>query len=55
LHERDLDVRKLKPFRLTHRRQEIGRDRTGGLMWALNPLQTLERMARAMTHLVSWR
>lgn len=53
LNERDLDVKRLKPFRLTSKRMEIARDRTSGLKWALGPLQALEKMARAMGHLVS--
>lgn len=53
LVERDLDAKRLKPFRLTAKRMEISRDRTSGQKWALGILGSLEHMARAMTHLVS--
>jgi ATP-dependent DNA helicase MPH1 len=52
LMDRDLDTKRLKPFRLTAKRMEISRDRTSGVRWALGSLQSLEHMARAMTHLV---
>lgn len=53
LTERDLDAKRLKPYRLTAKRMEIGRDRNSGLMWTMGPLQNIERMARAMGNLVS--
>ena len=53
LTNRDLDIKRLKPYRLTAKRQEIARGRDAGLKWCLNSLQTLERMARAMGNLVS--
>lgn len=52
LTERDLDIKRLKPFRLTQKRMEIGRDRTSGLKWCYGSLVQLEKMARAMGHLV---
>lgn len=52
LNDRDLDIKRLKPFRLTAKRMEIARDRTSGQKWCFGSLQQLERMARAMGHLV---
>ncbi|KAI9633416.1 uncharacterized protein MKK02DRAFT_18316 [Dioszegia hungarica] len=54
LMDRDLDTKRLKPFRLTAKRMEISRDRTSGVRWALGSLQSLEQMARAMTHLLEF-
>jgi ATP-dependent DNA helicase MPH1 len=51
LNERDLDVWKLKPFRLTMRRQEIMRDPS--MKWAIGMITQLEKMSRAMGSLVS--
>ena len=53
LTDRDLDMKRLKPFRLTAKRMELARDRTGRNKWAFGPLQQLEKMARAMGSLVS--
>jgi hypothetical protein len=53
LTDRDLDTKRLKPFRLTAKRMEITRDRTSRLKWCYGPLGQLEKMARAMGHLVS--
>lgn len=53
LNERDLDCKRLKPFRLTAKKMEIMRDRNSGLKWAVGSLTSLEKMARAMGHLVS--
>jgi ATP-dependent DNA helicase MPH1 len=53
LTDRDLDIKRLKPFRMTAKRMEIGRDRTSGQKWAYGSLTQIEKMARAMGHLVS--
>jgi len=53
LNDRDLDIKRLRPFRLTAKRMEIARDHNSGLKWCFGSLQALERMARAMGHLVS--
>lgn len=53
LTERDLDAKRLKTFRITARRMEIGRDRTSGLKWAMGTLGNIEKMCRAMGNLVS--
>ena len=52
LTERDLDVARLKPFRMTAKRMEISRDRNSTLKWCYGSLTTIEKMARAMGHLV---
>ena len=52
LNDRDLDIKRLKPFRLTAKRMDIARDRSSGLKWCMGSLQSLERMARAMGNLV---
>nr|XP_019001717.1 uncharacterized protein I203_05920 [Kwoniella mangroviensis CBS 8507]OCF65178.1 hypothetical protein I203_05920 [Kwoniella mangroviensis CBS 8507] len=54
LTERDLDCKRLRPFRLTAKRMEIGRDRNSGLKWAFGSLTALEKMARAMGHLLEF-
>ncbi|ORX40857.1 hypothetical protein BD324DRAFT_644144 [Kockovaella imperatae] len=54
LNERDLDVKRLKPFRLTAKRMEIARDRHSSLKWCFGSLQALEKMARAMGHLLEF-
>ncbi|WWC72771.1 uncharacterized protein I206_106735 [Kwoniella pini CBS 10737] len=54
LTERDLDVKRLRPFRLTAKRMEIGRDRNSGMKWAFGSLTALEKMARAMSHLLEF-
>lgn len=53
LTERDLDAKRLKPFRLTARRMEILRDRQSQSKWAIGALNQLEKMATAMRNLVS--
>ena len=52
LSERDLDIKRLRPFRLTARRMEIARNRDSSLKWSLGSLLALDKMARAMGHLV---
>ncbi|WVW80652.1 hypothetical protein I302_102638 [Kwoniella bestiolae CBS 10118] len=54
LTERDLDCKRLRPFRLTAKRMEIARDRNSGLKWAFGSLTALEKMARAMGHLLEF-
>ncbi|KAK8850715.1 hypothetical protein IAR55_004635 [Kwoniella newhampshirensis] len=54
LTDRDLDIKRLRPFRLTAKRMEIAKDRTSGLKWALGSLQFLEKMARAMGNLLEF-
>ncbi|KLT45812.1 P-loop containing nucleoside triphosphate hydrolase protein [Cutaneotrichosporon oleaginosum] len=54
LTERDLDVKRLKTFRVTARRMEIARDRTSGLKWAMGTLGNLEKMCRAMAYLLEF-
>ncbi|WWC65008.1 uncharacterized protein I303_107622 [Kwoniella dejecticola CBS 10117] len=54
LTERDLDVKRLRPFRLTAKRMEIAKDRNSGLKWAFGSLTALEKMARAMGHLLEF-
>jgi hypothetical protein len=52
LTDRDLDIIRLKPFRMTAKRMEITRDRNSTLKWCYGSLSTIEKMARAMGHLV---
>ena len=52
LTDRDLDIIRLKPFRMTAKRMEITRDRNSTLKWCYGSLTTIEKMARAMGHLV---
>lgn len=52
LTERDLDAKRLKPFRLTAKRMELARDKNSSLRWCFGTLQQIERMARAMGSLV---
>lgn len=52
LTDRDLDIIRLKPFRMTAKRMEISRDRNSTLKWCYGSLTTIEKMARAMGHLV---
>ncbi|ORY28004.1 hypothetical protein BCR39DRAFT_536112 [Naematelia encephala] len=54
LNERDLDYKRLRPYRLTAKRIEIARDRTSGLKWCFGSLQSLEKMARAMGNLLEF-
>ncbi|WOO82285.1 Fanconi anemia group M protein [Vanrija pseudolonga] len=54
LTERDLDAKRLRPFRLTAKRMELSRDRSSGATWAFGPLNNLEKMARAMLHLLEF-
>ncbi|KAL7420918.1 3'-5' DNA helicase [Cryptotrichosporon argae] len=54
LNERDLDCARLKSFRLTAKRMEILHNRTSGQMWAIGPLNQLEKMTRAMAHLLEF-
>ncbi|WWD20885.1 hypothetical protein CI109_105362 [Kwoniella shandongensis] len=54
LTDRDLDIKRLRPFRLTAKRMEIAKDRTSGLKWAFGSLQSLEKMARAMGNLLEF-
>lgn len=50
LTERDLDAKRLRPFRITAKKMELGKS---GQRWAFGPLGVLDKMARAMSHLVS--
>ncbi|TXT12930.1 hypothetical protein VHUM_01331 [Vanrija humicola] len=54
LTERDLDAKRLRPFRVTAKRMEIARDRNSGLQWTYGPLNNIEKMARAMGHLLEF-
>ncbi|OCF45579.1 hypothetical protein I317_00481 [Kwoniella heveanensis CBS 569] len=54
LNDRDLDCKRLRPFRLTAKRMEIARDRNSGLKWAFGSLTALEKMARAMGNLLEF-
>ncbi|RXK39401.1 hypothetical protein M231_03354 [Tremella mesenterica] len=54
LTDRDLDIKRLRPFRLTAKRMEIARNRDSGLKWCYGSLNQLERMARAMGHLLEF-
>ncbi|WVR08777.1 hypothetical protein IAU60_005835 [Kwoniella sp. DSM 27419] len=54
LNDRDLDTKRLRPFRLTAKRMEIARDRTSGLRWAIGSLTALEKMSRAMGYLLEF-
>ena len=53
LTDRDLDIKRLKPFRLTAKRMELARSKDSNLKWCFGTLQQIERMARAMGSLVS--
>lgn len=53
--DRDLDAKRLRPFRITAKRMEITRDRRSTLKWAIGPLTQIEKMARAMGYLVGTR
>lgn len=50
LTERDLDAKRLRPFRITAKKMELSKS---GQRWAFGPLGVLDKMARAMSHLVS--
>lgn len=52
LNERDLDIKRLKPFRVTAKRMDIARDRKSTMKWCMSSLTMIEKMARAMGHLV---
>ncbi|WVQ95399.1 hypothetical protein IAU59_002496 [Kwoniella sp. CBS 9459] len=54
LNERDLDCKRLRPFRLTAKRMEIAKDRGSSLKWAFGSLSSLEKMARAMGNLLEF-
>ncbi|KAL1412451.1 3'-5' DNA helicase [Vanrija albida] len=54
LNHRDLDVTRMKPYRLTSKRLEIAKDRSSGLAWAFGALNNIEKMARAMTYLLEF-
>ncbi|WVF67834.1 hypothetical protein IAT40_002595 [Kwoniella sp. CBS 6097] len=54
LNDRDLDCKRLRPFRLTAKRMEIARDRGSSLKWAFGSLTALEKMARAMGNLLEF-
>ncbi|WRT70898.1 uncharacterized protein IL334_007897 [Kwoniella shivajii] len=54
LNERDLDCKRLRPFRLTAKRMEIAKDRNSGRSWAFGSLTALEKMARAMGNLLEF-
>ncbi|OWT36037.1 ATP-dependent DNA helicase MPH1 [Cryptococcus neoformans Bt1] len=51
LTERDLDAKRLRPFRITAKKMELGKS---GQRWAFGPLGVLDKMARAMSHLLEF-
>jgi ATP-dependent DNA helicase MPH1 len=52
LNDRDLNISRLKPFRLTVKKMELKKGGNSGLMWCFGTLTSLEKMARAMGNLV---